>query len=172
MAGSTVGVTSTQITIDVTAPFSGYLGPIADQVYQNAVQVWQNEINAQGGIHGRKIRLVKVDNQYTPAGAVAACKKAEGDGTFMVVNLLGFALVGTVSVLLAGTAWNASGLLLGLFSGVCFALYTLLGRGAARANRVLDVGGKLVTPGLIDLHCHVYPYGSAGGRMSRLLMWR
>src|SRR5438445_3854790 len=34
---------------------------------------------------------------------------------------------------------------------------------AARANRVLDVGGKLVTPGLIDLHCHVYPYGSAGG---------
>ena len=54
----------------------------------------------------------------------------------MVVNLLGFALVGTVSALLAGTAGNASGLLLGLFSGICFALYTLLGRGAARANRV------------------------------------
>src|SRR5256885_511373 len=34
---------------------------------------------------------------------------------------------------------------------------------AARALRVLDAGGKLVTPGLIDLHCHVYPYGSAGG---------
>src|SRR5256885_15324714 len=33
----------------------------------------------------------------------------------------------------------------------------------ARALRVLDAGGKLVTPGLIDLHCHVYPYGSAGG---------
>jgi DME family drug/metabolite transporter len=57
----------------------------------------------------------------------------------MVVNLLGFALVGTVSVLLAGTAWNASGLLLGLFSGVCFALYTLFGRGAARANRVSPI---------------------------------
>src|SRR5690348_16653164 len=54
----------------------------------------------------------------------------------MAVNLLGFALVGTVAALLAGTAWNARGLLLGLFSGVCFALYTLLGRGAARANRV------------------------------------
>jgi len=32
-----------------------------------------------------------------------------------------------------------------------------------RAARVLDVGGKLVTPGLIDLHCHTYPYGSAIG---------
>src|SRR5215213_1987450 len=34
---------------------------------------------------------------------------------------------------------------------------------AARALRVIEAGGKLVTPGLIDLHCHVYPYGSAGG---------
>src|SRR5262245_27751655 len=34
---------------------------------------------------------------------------------------------------------------------------------AARANRLLDVTGKLVTPGLIDLHSHVYPYGSAIG---------
>ena len=29
--------------------------------------------------------------------------------------------------------------------------------------RVLDAGGKLVTPGLIDLHAHVFPYGSAIG---------
>src|SRR5437016_5160023 len=34
---------------------------------------------------------------------------------------------------------------------------------AARALRSIDAGGKLVTPGLIDLHCHVYPYGSAIG---------
>src|SRR5262250_130005 len=34
---------------------------------------------------------------------------------------------------------------------------------AARALRVIDAGGKLVTPGLVDLHCHVYPYGSAIG---------
>jgi dihydroorotase len=34
---------------------------------------------------------------------------------------------------------------------------------ATRALRVLDAGGKLVTPGLIDLHCHVFPYGSGGG---------
>jgi dihydroorotase len=34
---------------------------------------------------------------------------------------------------------------------------------AARAQRVLDASGKLVTPGLVDLHAHVYPYGSAIG---------
>ena len=34
---------------------------------------------------------------------------------------------------------------------------------AYRAPRVLDASGKLVTPGLVDLHAHVYPYGSAIG---------
>jgi dihydroorotase len=33
----------------------------------------------------------------------------------------------------------------------------------ARASKTIDAAGKLVTPGLIDLHCHVYPYGSAIG---------
>ena len=32
-----------------------------------------------------------------------------------------------------------------------------------RAQRVMDAGGKLVTPGLIDLHCHTFAYGSAIG---------
>ena len=32
-----------------------------------------------------------------------------------------------------------------------------------RANRVMDAAGKLVTPGLIDLHAHTYPFGSAIG---------
>jgi len=34
---------------------------------------------------------------------------------------------------------------------------------AARALRLLDASGKLVTPGLVDLHTHVFPYGSAIG---------
>ena len=34
---------------------------------------------------------------------------------------------------------------------------------ADRALRVMDAAGKLVTPGLIDLHCHTFPYGSAIG---------
>ncbi|MGV7213651.1 amidohydrolase family protein [Bradyrhizobium sp. UFLA05-112] len=34
---------------------------------------------------------------------------------------------------------------------------------AERALKSIDASGKLVTPGLVDLHCHVYPYGSAIG---------
>ena len=34
---------------------------------------------------------------------------------------------------------------------------------ATRALRVLDASGRLVLPGLVDLHSHVYPYGSALG---------
>ena len=32
-----------------------------------------------------------------------------------------------------------------------------------RCMQVIDASGKLVTPGLIDLHAHVYPQGSAIG---------
>jgi dihydroorotase len=34
---------------------------------------------------------------------------------------------------------------------------------AERALKTVDASGKLVLPGLVDLHCHVYPYGSAIG---------
>lgn len=34
---------------------------------------------------------------------------------------------------------------------------------AARTTRLLDASGEMVIPGLIDLHAHVFPYGSAIG---------
>jgi dihydroorotase len=43
---------------------------------------------------------------------------------------------------------------------------------AGRASRTIDASGKLVTPGLVDLHCHVYPYGSAIGNPADELVER
>src|SRR6266404_3254255 len=34
---------------------------------------------------------------------------------------------------------------------------------AERALKVISAAGRLVTPGLVDLHAHTYPYGSAIG---------
>ncbi len=34
---------------------------------------------------------------------------------------------------------------------------------ADKAKQTIDARGKLVTPGLVDMHAHVYPYGSAIG---------
>src|SRR5437764_3680402 len=34
---------------------------------------------------------------------------------------------------------------------------------AERALKVLDASGRIVTPGLVDLHAHVFPYGSGIG---------
>ena len=49
--------------------------------------------------------------------------------------------------------------------GIRYGVIEAIGSGIApdRAQRVMDAAGKLVTPGLIDLHCHTYPYGSAIG---------
>ncbi len=33
----------------------------------------------------------------------------------------------------------------------------------SQAKLAIDAKGKLVTPGLVDMHTHIYPYGSAIG---------
>jgi ABC-type branched-subunit amino acid transport system substrate-binding protein len=82
-AGSSVGVTETSIRISVSGAFSGPPADFVNKFYTNGLEVWQKEINAAGGIFGRQIELVKVDNQLTPDGAVAACKEVESNGSFM-----------------------------------------------------------------------------------------
>lgn len=85
--GSTVGVTQKSINISVSAPFSGVYGPLVKQNFEG-IQLWQQEVNASGGIHGRRIILTEVDNQNTADGAIAACKEARSNNTFMVFILL------------------------------------------------------------------------------------
>jgi ABC-type branched-subunit amino acid transport system substrate-binding protein len=83
-----VGVTKTSIRISVSAGFSGVTAPFVNKFYTNGFQVWQQEVNATGGIFGRSIELVKVDNQLTADGAVAACKEVKSNGTFMTFILV------------------------------------------------------------------------------------
>jgi ABC-type branched-subunit amino acid transport system substrate-binding protein len=79
---SAPGVTKDSITMSIIAGFSGTLSPIVNKAYE-ALLTWQEDVNAGGGIYGRKIVLKKVDHKETPDGGVAACKEAQSNGSFI-----------------------------------------------------------------------------------------
>jgi branched-chain amino acid transport system substrate-binding protein len=68
------GVTKDKIIIGTISPLTGSLAmvgiPIAD-----AVKDYFSLINEQGGIHGRKIEVLREDDKYEPPQAIASLKK-------------------------------------------------------------------------------------------------
>ncbi len=63
------GVTDTEIVVGWTTPLSG---PAALWgVTGLGGKAWADHINAQGGIHGRKIKVILKDDGYNPARALA-----------------------------------------------------------------------------------------------------
>jgi branched-chain amino acid transport system substrate-binding protein len=79
---SAPGVTADTITMSIVAGFSGTLSPIVNKAYE-ALQTWQEDTNAAGGIYGRKVIFKKVDHKETPDGGVAACKEVQSNGSFI-----------------------------------------------------------------------------------------
>jgi len=84
------GVTDTEITIGITAPLSGPAaawGTIA-----LASEAYANHLNQQGGIHGRKLKIVLKDDGYNPGRAVANFNEMK-DSVFAVVGTVGTAVL-------------------------------------------------------------------------------
>ncbi|HEX3954663.1 MAG TPA: ABC transporter substrate-binding protein [Stellaceae bacterium] len=73
-SAQTRGVTKDSITIGAFGPLTGpsYLG---GKLAMNGAEVVFDEANAAGGIHGRKITLLREDDRCDPAAAIAAVKK-------------------------------------------------------------------------------------------------
>lgn len=82
-----IGVTGTEISIAVLSDRTGPVPGIFESTIR-AVQAWANLINSQGGIYGRKIKVIPIDSKTSTAdnraGALQACAQA-------------FALVGSMS---------------------------------------------------------------------------
>jgi branched-chain amino acid transport system substrate-binding protein len=78
------GLSDSEIVIGLFGPLSGPLvGFGVDPI--NAAKMWYDDINAKGGIHGRKIRLVVEDDKCTANDLVAAVKKlVTVDNVFML----------------------------------------------------------------------------------------
>ena len=89
MAGNVAGVTDDEIVIGWTTPLSG---PAALWgVTGLGGKAWANHINAQGGIHGRKIKIMLKDDGYNPARALANLQQMKGK-VFAIDGLLGTAI--------------------------------------------------------------------------------
>jgi branched-chain amino acid transport system substrate-binding protein len=73
-ASAEVGVTDTTIKIGtfgaMTGPYYTY-----GKVVMDGAQVIFNEVNAKGGIHGRKIEYIREDDRCDAAAAITAAKK-------------------------------------------------------------------------------------------------
>src|SRR5262249_52339542 len=78
------GLSDSEIGIGLFGPLSGPLvGFGIDPI--NAAKMWYDDINAKGGIHGRKIRLVVEDDKCTANDLVAVVKKLVTiDNVFML----------------------------------------------------------------------------------------
>lgn len=68
------GVTDTTITIGQSAAFSGPAAQLGEAIRDGA-QVYFDLINSQGGVHGRKIKLISLDDGAEPYPAICNTRK-------------------------------------------------------------------------------------------------
>lgn len=68
------GVTDKEIVIGGVGPYTGPAGQLGYTITMG-LRLGAEEINAGGGINGRKIKLVVEDDQYVPANSVQALQK-------------------------------------------------------------------------------------------------
>src|SRR6266852_9958557 len=83
------GITPTEIVVgthqDLSGPIKGWGVPVS-----NGMKMAAEEINAAGGVQGRKIKLIVEDSGYDPKRAVLASQKLiERDKIFAMVGPMG-----------------------------------------------------------------------------------
>jgi ABC-type branched-subunit amino acid transport system substrate-binding protein len=74
LAQKAPGVTDTEVVIGITMPLSGPAAAWGNTGV--AMEAWTRHLNEQGGINGRKLRVVMKDDGYNPGRAVANNRQA------------------------------------------------------------------------------------------------
>jgi len=88
----TPGVTKDEIVVGVMTDLTGPAN-VYGQAAGEGVKTFFQMLNDQGGIHGRKVRVIVEDNQWNPARAVSAYKYLVNQaGVFMIVTNIGTAM--------------------------------------------------------------------------------
>ena len=94
-ADDTVGITNDTITLCGHAALT--FGPAFNIGKSDLNVFWQN-LNDHGGIHGRKFKLDWQDDSYMPANAVTAAQACKDEGTFILLGGIGFDQIPAVRV--------------------------------------------------------------------------
>jgi ABC-type branched-subunit amino acid transport system substrate-binding protein len=82
------GVTDTEIKLGQTSPYSGPAS--AYSVIARTQLAYFKMINAQGGINGRKVNMISIDDAYSPAKTVEQTRKlVEQEEVAAILNPLG-----------------------------------------------------------------------------------
>ncbi|GIM47072.1 branched chain amino acid ABC transporter substrate-binding protein [Collibacillus ludicampi] len=84
-AGNSGGASGSEILIGVQTPTTGSEAKMGQDM-NNAIQLAADEINAKGGILGKKIKLVFADDASDPQTATAAANKLVSQGVAAVVG--------------------------------------------------------------------------------------
>jgi branched-chain amino acid transport system substrate-binding protein len=85
------GVSKTEVLVGTIQDLSGPLAGYGKQA-RNGMQLRIDELNEQGGMHGRRLKLIAEDDGYDPKKAVLAAQKlVNQDKVFIVAGHLGTA---------------------------------------------------------------------------------
>jgi branched-chain amino acid transport system substrate-binding protein len=111
------GITPTEIRLGASQVLSGPLGPQTQQ-YGEGARLLFDAVNASGGIHGRRIGFVSLDDGFDPARALQNTRQlVEQDKVFLLFNSTGTAQTAAVlpylteqKTILFGPVTGASGL--------------------------------------------------------------
>jgi len=82
------GVTDTEIKLGQTMPYSGPVSSLAR--FGRVEAAYLRKINASGGVNGRRVTLVSLDDAFAPAKAAEQTRKlVESDGVLAIVGSVG-----------------------------------------------------------------------------------
>jgi branched-chain amino acid transport system substrate-binding protein len=88
-AGAETGVSADTIVFGQAAALEGPASALG-QGMRFGIQAAFDEINRKGGVHGRKLRLISVDDGYEPDRSIAQTKKLiEEDKVFALIGAVG-----------------------------------------------------------------------------------
>lgn len=102
-AGSETGVHARELLVGCSTALTGPLGPVGETSTRKGLDLYLRQVNDAGGIHGRTVRTIYLDDGGQPALALANTRRlVEREGVLAVVGPQGVATVAATLDYLTG----------------------------------------------------------------------